>query len=193
MLGSSQPTESGQATREGRDGGGGRDVGNVLVGGHGHTGPFIDPGRVGVTLRRCVSRPGWAADGSPGKARGARRFGRASRLSPPYFVYPHDGFSRAIVSSCPTRSSGERGRPVAGRARLPSYLAATFSRYRRDPTRPSAFASHAAHRRVTRSSITGARPSYRDRISRIRTSSMSTQLQVPHASFPSGFHTQPVP
>jgi hypothetical protein len=53
-----------------------------------------------------------------------------------------DGSSRAIVSSCWTRSLGERGRPAPGRTRLRSYLAATFSRYRRKMVSGDAIGRH---------------------------------------------------
>jgi hypothetical protein len=51
--------------------------------------------------------------------------------APRSLVQPHEGFSRATVSSWATLSSSERGRPDPRRARLPSYFAATRSRYQR--------------------------------------------------------------
>ena len=46
-------------------------------------------------------------------------------------VYPHVGFSRAIVKRCFTFSPRAGRRPAGLRARLPSYFAATLSRYHR--------------------------------------------------------------
>jgi hypothetical protein len=44
---------------------------------------------------------------------------------------PPRGIFASHRQQLPHPSSGERGRPAAGRSRLPSYLAATFSRYQR--------------------------------------------------------------
>jgi hypothetical protein len=95
-----------------------------------------------VSMRWMVDRP-----------RSKPRFSRAPRSR----VSPHDGFSRAIVSSCVTLSPRVAGRPGPPRVRLPSYFAATCSRYHgrmvsgvasdASSLRPSGFPFSASNRR----------------------------------------------